>query len=231
MSDLFGNLDWIPAGVLVASLLGSGHCVAMCGGLVTSFARDRAGMVRYHLSRLAGYMVLGGVAGFLGQSVLGSPILSRMGLALTLIWATLLLVLGVRLWRGLPVHLFHLPAGLWRRFPSAGAATAGILSAFLPCGWLHLFLLGAVATQSFTRGALYLAVFWLGTVPALSFAPWAVSRVLAPWRARRPKLAGALIIALALSSLGLKIAPSFSRGNSHCHANSPGPDAISSHKH
>lgn len=69
--------------VLVASLLGSLHCVGMCGGLVTFYSgsasargasgrKAAAGGARwivhaaYHLTRLAAYLMLGASAGQLG---------------------------------------------------------------------------------------------------------------------------------------------------------------------
>jgi sulfite exporter TauE/SafE len=71
------------ASVVVASLLGSLHCVGMCGGLVGLYATaERAhGASRwtphaaYHLSRLVSYSLLGAVAGSLGSALdrFGSP--------------------------------------------------------------------------------------------------------------------------------------------------------------
>jgi uncharacterized protein len=61
--------------VLIASLLGSLHCVGMCGGLVGMYAAGPAEPARarwsphaaYHLTRLAAYMLLGALAGGLGS--------------------------------------------------------------------------------------------------------------------------------------------------------------------
>jgi sulfite exporter TauE/SafE len=61
--------------VLVASLLGSLHCVGMCGGLVSMYAAgggDAASArwaphAAYHLARLSAYALLGAVAGGLGS--------------------------------------------------------------------------------------------------------------------------------------------------------------------
>jgi uncharacterized protein len=63
--------------VIVASLLGSLHCVGMCGGLVSFYAGD-AGVTRrtrwgahaaYHLTRLAAYSLLGASAGAVGAGL------------------------------------------------------------------------------------------------------------------------------------------------------------------
>ena len=67
--------DWmniIPFAVVGTSLLGSGHCVAMCGGLIITVARTRSALIRYHLGRLLGYCILGSLAGMLGSTLWSS---------------------------------------------------------------------------------------------------------------------------------------------------------------
>ena len=59
------------------------------------------------------------------------------------------------------------PAGSLRLTPLPRALSTGLLTAFLPCGWLYLFALKAAETGSPLRGALFMIAFWLGSVPAL----------------------------------------------------------------
>jgi sulfite exporter TauE/SafE len=81
------------ASVVVASLIGSLHCVGMCGGLVSLYATaDSArGAPRwtphaaYHLSRLVSYSLLGALAGSFGSALdrFGAPIgFGELGLVL-----------------------------------------------------------------------------------------------------------------------------------------------------
>ena len=51
--------------------------------------------------------------------------------------------------------------------PLPRALSTGLLTAFLPCGWLYLFALKAAGTGSPLQGALFMIAFWLGSVPAL----------------------------------------------------------------
>ena len=51
--------------------------------------------------------------------------------------------------------------------PLPRALSIGLLTAFLPCGWLYLFALKAAGTGSPFEGALFMIAFWLGSVPAL----------------------------------------------------------------
>jgi sulfite exporter TauE/SafE len=59
--------------VVTASLVGSLHCAAMCGGLVSftcgSSDNPRLAQLFYHASRLGAYGSLGAIAGFVGQSL------------------------------------------------------------------------------------------------------------------------------------------------------------------
>lgn len=81
------------APIVMASLVGSLHCVGMCGGLVSLYATANSahGAPRwtphaaYHLSRLVSYSLLGALAGSFGSVVdrLGAPIgLGNLGLVL-----------------------------------------------------------------------------------------------------------------------------------------------------
>jgi sulfite exporter TauE/SafE len=210
-------MNVIPFAVLGASLLGSGHCLAMCGGLVVTVARDRKAVVRYHLGRLIGYCTLGGVAGFLGEEILQSSSYILIPWLSTLVLTFAFVFLGVRLWMGRSLHLFRLPRGLWQKFSTFGPGTTGLISAFLPCGWLHAFVLGGVATRSPVLGALYLFCFWVGTLPALSFAPLLVGKVFQPMMKRAPRLSAIILIVIGIGSLGLKVMPTDASSGGHCH--------------
>jgi sulfite exporter TauE/SafE len=202
--------DLIPLAVLGASLLGSGHCVGMCGGLVLAVGRGPAKVGAYHFGRLLGYLSLGALAGALGAATLRSERVSWISWPASLLLAAAFIQMGVNLWRGRGNHLFALPQSWVRKLHEVSRGNAfavGTLSALLPCGWLHGFVLASLATQSVSKGALVLFFFWLGTVPALSAAPWLVSRVLGPLARRTPRLAAAFLIAAGLASLGVRAAP------------------------
>ena len=66
----------LALGVLTASLLGSMHCAGMCGGFVCFYATGADGRaggtgshVAYNVGRLVSYLVLGLLAGVLGQGL------------------------------------------------------------------------------------------------------------------------------------------------------------------
>jgi sulfite exporter TauE/SafE len=191
--------EWIPWAVFGASLLGSAHCVGMCGGLILAAAPRPAQVARYHIGRLIGYLTLGTFAGSLSLGWIG-----------TLVIAAGLIHMGVSVWRGRGVHFFWIPQAWLNRLYRAARGQAffvGLLSVALPCGWLHGFVLAAASMHSPLKGALVLALFWLGTLPALTATPWIASKVLTPFSRRSPRMAAALLIAAGFLALGARAAP------------------------
>jgi sulfite exporter TauE/SafE len=204
--------------VLLASFVGSMHCVGMCGPLV-AFAvanptdQRRASRVMLHAAyqggRLATYSLVGAACGFLGAAVDSGG--TRIGChrAAALLAGTMMIAVGLAAaLRALGVRLPHLPLpGLIHRLVLAGqraafaltplprALSTGLLTAFLPCGWLYLFALKAAETGSPLRGAMFMIAFWLGSVPALVLVGVGV-QTLARLLGRRLPLVTALVIVM-----------------------------------
>src|SRR5688572_32804227 len=109
--------------IVAASVLGSLHCVGMCGGLVSFYAAGAgsSGVSRwaphaaYHLTRLGAYIGLGALAGGLGSGLDG--LAARAGFGRV---ALLVAALGVAAW-SLPLLLSRrvpAPLQIGRRGPS-----------------------------------------------------------------------------------------------------------------
>src|SRR6476661_8895449 len=135
------------ATVFIAGLLGSTHCVVMCGGLATALATAPGPGARswrpllYQLGRLMSYCAAGALAGALGFAEL----------------------LGARAWRRVaPAIQRSLPRG-----PALRALSLGALWGFMPCGLVYSVLLVAAAAGSAARGGVLLLAFGLGTLPAM----------------------------------------------------------------
>lgn len=185
---------WIlVSAVITASLLGSMHCVGMCGPLAIwasgageSAPRHKVAIATgfYHIGRLLTYSLAGLLAGAIGSMVdVGGE---ALGLQLTAarIVGTIMIIIGV-------IKLFQL-SGFGRgtagdlkpsrissllvklrpyifRLPLGGRALAtGLLTTLLPCGWLYLFALLAAGTGSMVTGPIVMIAFWIGTLPALT---------------------------------------------------------------
>ncbi len=178
---------------LLAGLVGSPHCVGMCGPLAAAgSARSVAGMVAWQSGRLGAYAALGALAGSFGLPRLGWP--GAVLAALLLVaFAAKLAGVGPRL--SLPWASGRVGgalAGAARRLTSPAAtgpaalasrAALGALTAFLPCGLLWSAVAIAVAAGSAGLGATAMTAFWLGSAPLLVVASAGVRSLAArgPW--------------------------------------------------
>lgn len=234
MLDLSEAPKLVPIAVITASLIGSLHCTGMCGPLVAASARGMVQTVLYHLGRLVGYVTLGALAGLLGQEVLKTPVNLIASWLATATVAVTFILLGVRSWMGKKAHL-ALPKPLLRFYSNAWkhrygseklrASLTGLLSVLLPCGWLHSFVLAAVALGNMWSGVALMTFFWLGTVPALTAAPVLFHKVLGPLSRRAPKVTGILLITAGVIVFGMKFAPKGHRP--HAPAAAPAPASAS----
>lgn len=208
------------ASVFTASLMGSLHCVGMCGGFVAIAAGGAAPGTRgafwplltYQLGRLLAYAVLGMAAGALGSAVdlAGSTAgladiaaILAGGTVLTIAVAALARALGARLPQGprfaaLGQFLAKVHLRWSRKPPIARALVLGLVTSLLPCGWLWAFVLTASGTADALWGGLVMAVFWAGTVPALVGLGFGVRALFAPLARRLPLLAPTMLLVLGV---------------------------------
>ena len=209
----------LAATVLFASFLGSMHCVGMCGpfALWLSDSRQRrASITAYHLGRLTTFLSAGLVAGVLGSAVsIGGNFAGFQSLAAR--FAGLLLI-GAGLWRLLSPLMnrgdgsaLELPQPTWivrllqhakpvlnSRGPLGRAYLGGLLTTWLPCGWLYLFVLVAAGTANVPSAMVVMFAFWIGTLPALTVLVVGTQSLLPRLRAWLPAIAGVLLIAFGL---------------------------------
>lgn len=193
---------WI-ASALVAAVAGSPHCVGMCGSLACAAGDRPRDLVPYHLGRIGTYAALGAISGAAGKAVPGPAWVG------TAIAATLLIGFAAALAGLVPEPKVALP-GLSR----AGAALAGrsgpaarfgfgVVNGLLPCGLVYATLAIPVAAADPVTGAAVMAVFGLGTVPALLVAALGLRKVLARSLAARRVLA-AVVLVTGLGTLSFR---------------------------
>ena len=208
----------LAVSALLAALLGSGHCAAMCGAFACAaadVAPDLIGRLRatsaYHAGRLLAYGTLGAAAGALGAGVNAAGSLQAtmrpaalFGGTLLVIWglARLLAAGGLRVPHVAPPRVMQrVMSGAVRhvagRSPLARAALVGAFAILLPCGWLYAFVASAASTGSILSGVMVMSGFWLGTVPALAVVSLGLHRALGPARRFVP-----VVTAIALIVVG-----------------------------
>ena len=168
-------------------LLGSGHCLAMCGGIAIAggsaapYKTLKGGLTiaTFQFSRVLSYGIAGALAGGVGAVVKDS-------LAVPM-WVPKVLVGGFMILGGLwiawkvgPLERFgRYGAVVWKRISGLvpkllpadtplKALALGGLWGWLPCGLVYSALPGALATASALDGFLWMAAFGLGTVPMIA---------------------------------------------------------------
>jgi uncharacterized protein len=204
----------IVSAAFLAGLLGSLHCIGMCGGFAASCARTPAGLPAWHLGRIATYALLGALAGTLGQLIPGPAWIPAALASVLLVWFALALAGLVREPRLVPPGLAS--AGQRAVHSSAPGAqfVFGVVNGLLPCGLVYSALTIPVAVADPIRGAIAMAAFGTGTVPALSFAAVGVRRLLMTslWRRR---LFALLILATGLWTIWKRASGSGQTGHQH----------------
>jgi sulfite exporter TauE/SafE len=187
-----GGVPAVALALFLAGLAGGlTHCAGMCAPFVLAQAGataerhagqglltrlSGAALLPYHLGRLLGYGLLGGLAGGLAGLVTQVSGLRFLLAALLLAAALLMAAQALARWKpalalpALPVPGARLVGAL---APLLAAPTGwrgvglGVALSALPCGLLYAALAGAAATGSALAGAIAMAAFVLGTVPAL----------------------------------------------------------------
>ncbi|MFV8249795.1 sulfite exporter TauE/SafE family protein [Bdellovibrio bacteriovorus] len=201
----------LALGILSSSFFGSWHCAGMCGPVATLMSA-RKSLLSYHLGRLCAYVLLGVLAGSLGQFFLNSQFvtlrwISAILLALVLVGSGARLILPVSWQQRLSANrISHSILGVIKRLQAfhvgKSGFVVGLLTALLPCGWLYTYVTAAIATQSPWAGGLTLALFWLGGLPALSAVPMMIRQGLQQAGLRQQRIAGGVLIVAGLYSLG-----------------------------
>lgn len=222
--------------VLVASLVGSPHCAAMCGGFVCFYAGAGAregltGHAAYNLGRLVSYASLGLVAGAVGARLDAAGQMAGLQRTAAVVAGTLMVAWGLArvgaAW-GVRVPGLGPSLALQRRLGgvvravrdrplAVRAATLGLVTTLLPCGWLWAFVVTAAGTGSALEGALVMATFWLGTLPVLATLGVGVQRAAGPFRRRLPMVSAAVLVALGLLSIAGKMTPGALPSSLHAH--------------
>jgi len=178
--------------MFIVGLMGAGHCIGMCGGIVAALGANRPSaklLIGYNLGRIISYSSAGAIAGALVAGVAGERYLSLMPILRT-VAGGLIILMGLYIAGWWPVlrHLESAGQILWRRVQplavrlgqprgTVKAAGAGMLWGWLPCGLVYSALGQSLASGSAAAGALSMFAFGLGTLPAMLAGGWFSSRL------------------------------------------------------
>lgn len=208
--------DLLPllGSALILGLLGGGHCLGMCGGLMGALTlaippeqrgRRLRLLLAYNLGRILSYACAGLLLGLAGWAVASSP----AALGLRVVAALLLIAMGLYLagwWSGL-TRIEALGRGLWRHIqPIASrllpvsslprALLLGALWGWLPCGLVYSTLLWAASQGNAGYSAALMLAFGVGTWPVLLATGLAAERVNILLKRRSVRVAGGMLVML-----------------------------------
>jgi len=188
---------------LLTGLLGSGHCIGMCGGLVAALSLSETGkrggvffQLLYNIGRITTYTGIGWLVGWLGSAFAYANTLAGVTRALLIGSDLFVIALGLGsagLFSFLKVNVMQLEfpgpvqkitgivAKLKRHPPALSALPLGLIMGFLPCGFLYAMIIAAGQSASAPNGSLMMLSFGLGTLPALflfgSTAGWLTAKM------------------------------------------------------
>lgn len=205
-----------------AGLLGSGHCVGMCGSLVSAFfarmgdgGRSWLPVTCYHGTRIGIYTLVGVLAAMVGLALVSTGIIGKAQAILQILAGLIVIVLGLDILGWLPARLparlsaVGLPAAAGRKLfaaagrrgPIAGAAVGGLLNGLMPCALTLAMAVKATSAAHPVQGGLLMLAFGIGTLPAMVFVSVVFGRLGAGLRGLLLKAAALVVIALGVATL------------------------------
>ena len=229
MTDLVAAL----ATAFLAGLVGSAHCLGMCGGISGLFALHASvrGLHRqlpmalvYNAGRLASYALLGFAVAAAGSRF--AALTPALGKPVRLVAGAVIILIGLQIafnFRALG-FLERMGAAAWSRVsPLAGrllpvnslprALGLGLLWGLVPCGLVYSMLLVAATSGHAVDGALVMLAFGIGTTPAMLLTGLGAARLAQLMQNRRTRLgAGLLIVMLGILTLLMPITALLSPG-------------------
>ena len=169
----------------ILGLLGSFHCVGMCGPIAFMLPVDRSNTVKkitqiaiYHFGRLLAYSIIGLIFGLIGKSLYIFGFQQQLSIIIGVLMILVVLIPQQNF------NKYNFSKPIYRLISKVKTAlgsamkkktmdtflTIGFLNGFLPCGLVYMALFAAIAGGNAINGSLYMAVFGLGTIPLMTTA-------------------------------------------------------------
>lgn len=172
---------------LIFGLLGSFHCIGMCGPIAFLLPLNRKNktkrvlqLLSYHFGRIFTYAFLGFIIGVIGKGLNLFGFQQQLSIAIGL-----LMILVVALPKKF-LSNFNITKpiyGVVGRLKNAIGAqlkhkkpitffTLGFLNGLLPCGLVYMAAFAALTTENAWQGSLYMVLFGIGTIPLMTSATY-----------------------------------------------------------
>lgn len=169
---------WTALGL---GFIGSFHCIGMCGPIVLGLPRTSSSFSAitlnagiYNSGRILVYALFGLLIGFLGKEISLGGFQSTLSIVLGISIIVGVLFSGRFKSKPKPALYQKFISGinksygvLIRKNSKPALFGIGILNGLLPCAFVYSGLAAAVLTETPYHSLLYMALFGLGTLPAL----------------------------------------------------------------
>lgn len=209
---------------LVLGLMGSLHCLGMCGPIAFMLPVDRDNGVKklfqiflYHFGRLLSYGMIGLLFGMLGKGLSIFGLQQKLSIAIGILMIAIVFVptkffyrynFSKPFYRIISKIKSRLGEGLKKKSPDT-FLTIGFLNGYLPCGLVYMALFGAIAMGDAAQGSLYMILFGLGTIPLMTAAIYFSGLLKGAHRRKVQKLIPVFVVCIGalfiLRGLGLGI--------------------------
>lgn len=209
---------------IILGLMGSLHCVGMCGPIAFMLPVDRSNNLKkfsqifvYHLGRLLAYGILGLIFGLLGKGLFVFGMQQKLSIAIGILMIIVVLIPyktfnKYNLSKPMYSIIGKVKSRLGKELQKKTAdtfLTIGFLNGFLPCGLVYMALFGAIAMGNAIEGAFYMILFGAGTIPLMTSAIYFSSLLKSSAKQKIQKLIPVFVVLIGalfiLRGLGLGI--------------------------
>lgn len=209
---------------LIFGLLGSFHCVGMCGPIAFLLPLDRKSatkrtwqLISYHLGRILTYSLLGFGVGLLGKGLHLFGVQQQLSILIGVLMILIILIpttvfnrynFSKPIYRAVGKVKNSLGQALKKKDPFT-FFTVGFLNGLLPCGLVYMAVFGALATGGAWQGSVYMGAFGLGTIPLMTLAIYLGNFLSTTFKQRVLKLIPVVVVIIGvlfiLRGMGLGI--------------------------
>ena len=210
-----GGFDYGLA--FMAGVLGSGHCLGMCGALVSGYFMKAGPSKRYlpyfvyQFARIFVYTLVGFAAAALGVVLVSSGVFGKVQSILQMFIGTvvIILALGILGWIPFQGSVRLLPMNLLRKGyaesrtkgPILGAMIAGVMNGLMPCPLTFAMAVKATSATTVMEGGLLMLTFGAGTLPTMLLVSVAFGKMSAHFRGLMLKSAALIMIIMGCNTI------------------------------
>lgn len=201
---------------LLVGFFGSGHCMGMCGALVSGFfmkteKKSILPYITYHLARISVYTLVGIIAATIGVALVATGLIGKIQgfLQIFIGFFVVMLalgILGISPWQFsmklLPTQVIHrifLTAA--KRGSAFGAALGGMLNGVMPCPLTFAMAVNATSASTPLEGGLMMLALGIGTLPTMLFVTIAFGKLGTKFRGYMLKIAAIIMIVMGANTM------------------------------